>query len=163
VTFDETFDAMYEPLARYCYRLGGDRDVAEDIAQEAMVRFFERGIEGSEAGVRSWLFKTATHLVRDRYRVEENRKRLLQETPVTPMPPSTPEQSLEVNETRAMARSALNVLPERDKEMLLLRYSGFSYREIADVLDVAATSVGTLLCRAEQKFSTALETTGGTQ
>jgi len=163
VTFDETFDAMYEPLARYCYRLGGDRDVAEDIAQEAMVRFFERGIEGSEAGVRSWLFKTATHLVRDRYRVEENRKRLLQETPVTPLPPSTPKQSLEVNETRALARSALNVLPERDKEMLLLRYSGFSYREIADVLDVAATSVGTLLSRAEQKFSKALETTGGAQ
>jgi len=119
VTFDETFDAMYEPLARYCYRLGGDRDVAEDIAQEAMVRFFERGIEGSEAGVRSWLFKTATHLVRDRYRVEENRKRLLQETPVTPLPPSTPEQSLEVNETRPGKKRVERLARARQRDVAL--------------------------------------------
>jgi len=42
--------------------------------------------------------------------------------------------------------------------MLLMRYEGFSYKEIADVIDVAATSVGTLLARAERRF---LEALGG--
>jgi RNA polymerase sigma-70 factor, ECF subfamily len=36
--------------------------------------------------------------------------------------------------------------------VLLLRYSGLSYAEIAEALDVSPTSVGTLLARAEQEF-----------
>ena len=38
-----------------------------------------------------------------------------------------------------------------------MRYEGFSYKEIADVIDVAATSVGTLLARAERRFMDVLE------
>ena len=34
-----------------------------------------------------------------------------------------------------------------------MRYAGFSYREIADAIDVASTSVGTLLARAERRFT----------
>jgi DNA-directed RNA polymerase specialized sigma24 family protein len=38
--------------------------------------------------------------------------------------------------------------------MLILRHSGLSYKEIAAVMDIAASSVGTLLSRAEKKFET---------
>jgi DNA-directed RNA polymerase specialized sigma24 family protein len=41
-----------------------------------------------------------------------------------------------------------------------MRYSGFSYKEIADQVEVAATSVGTLLARAERRFAEALTVTG---
>jgi len=51
-------------------------------------------------------------------------------------------------------------LDSRDREMLLMRYSGFSYREIADTVDVAATSVGTLLARAERRFTSVLAAAG---
>jgi len=53
VDFDTTFEEQYPPLVRYCHRLSGDRDTAEDIAQEAMVRLFERDVEGSTAGIRA--------------------------------------------------------------------------------------------------------------
>lgn len=158
--FDSTFDEHYPPLLRYCSRLCGDRDVAEDIAQEAMIRLFDHAVEGPEAGRRAWLFKTATHLVRDRYRVEENRRRLLIENPVTPTEPESPSRSLERQETRNEARKALDLLPERDREILLMRYAGFSYREIAEAVDVAATSVGTLLARAERRFTESMSATG---
>lgn len=158
--FDTTFEEQYPPLVRYCHRLSGDRDTAEDIAQEAMVRLFERDVEGSTAGIRAWLFKTATHLIRDRYRVEENRKRLMSENPVMPTEPDSPEQALERMHDKATARRALDALPARDREMLLLRYSGFSYREIAEAVDVATTSVGTLLARAERRFSDVLLAAG---
>ena len=154
--FDQTFDEQYPPLLRYCHRLSGDGDTAEDIAQESMVRLFEREVQGGSAGIRAWLFKTATHLVRDRYRVEENRKRLLNENPVMTSEVDSPERSLERAEVRAMARHALDRLPWRDREMLLMRYSGFSYAEIAEAVDVATTSVGTLLARAERKFTDVL-------
>ena len=155
--FDALFDEAYPPLVRYCQRLTGDRDVAEDVAQEAMVRLFANEVEGPPPAVRAWLFKTATHLIRDRYRVDENRRRLLLENPVTPSPLEGPERRLERRADQELARKALDRLTERDREMLVLRYEGFSYKEIADVVNVAATSVGTLLARAERRFVEALD------
>jgi RNA polymerase sigma-70 factor (ECF subfamily) len=159
VDFDATFDQQYPGLVRYCMRLTGDRDVAEDIAQESMVRLFDHEVAGPEAGVRAWLFKTATHLVRDRYRVGKNRLRLLEEHPFVPSEPETPDRSLERGETRARAREALDALAPRDREILLMRYSGFTYTEIAQAIDVAPTSIGTLLARAERRFVDAMTVT----
>ena len=150
--FDATFDEMYPPLVRYCHRLTGDRDAAEDAAQESLVRLFTHGVDGPGAAVRVWLFKTATHLIRDRYRVDENRRRLLEKNPVTPGEIEGPERRLERKMDRERAREALERLAERDREMLLMRYEGFSYKEIADMVDVASSSVGTLLARAERRF-----------
>jgi len=157
VDFDQTFDELYPPLVRYCHRLTGDRDAAEDTAQEAMVRLYTHKVEGPTPALRVWLFKTATHLVRDRYRVEENRRRLLEADPVTPGEVEGPERALERGSDRARAQRALAELGERDREMLLMRYGGFSYKEIADMVDVAATSVGTLLARAERRFLDRIE------
>lgn len=153
--FDTTFEAHYPGLVRYCRRLTGDPDAAEDVAQESFVRLFDHGVDGSPDGVRAWLFTTATHLVRDRYRVDTNRRRLLEENPVAPAAGESPERSLERSEDRARARAALDTLATRDREILLMRYSGFSYKEIADAVGVAATSVGTLLARAESRFEEA--------
>jgi len=160
VNFDQTFDELYPPLVRYCHRLVGERDVAEDIAQEAMVRLYTHEVEGPRKALKAWLFRTATHLIRDRYRVNENRRRLLQENPVAPTETETPDRQLERGEARALARSALDALPPRDREMLLMRYEGFSYKEIADTVDVAATSIGTLLARAERRFASVLQNAG---
>jgi RNA polymerase sigma factor (sigma-70 family) len=156
VDFDATFDQHYPGLVRYCMRLTRDRDAAEDIAQESMVRLFDHRVKGPDAGVRAWLFKTATHLVRDRHRVGKNRLRLLEENPFLPSEPETPERSLERGEARARAREALDALASRDREILLMRYSGFTYTEIAEAIEVAATSVGTLLARAERRFVDAM-------
>ena len=160
VDFDATFDEHYPVLVHFCQRLTADRDVAEDIAQESLVRLFTHEISGSSSGLRAWLFKTATHLVRDRYRVEENRKRLLEIHPVRPKEPESAERSLERGEERAKARAALDSLKPRDREILLMRYSGFSYSEIAEAVGVAATSIGTLLARAERRFAEAVTDAG---
>jgi len=155
VDFDATFDQHYPSLVRYCRRLIGDVDAAEDVAQESMVRLFDHKVIGPEPGIRAWLFKTATHLVRDRYRVGQNRLRLLAEHPVRPSEPESPDASLERLERLARAREALEALAPRDREILLMRYSGFSYKEIATAIDVEPTSVGTLLARAERRFADA--------
>ena len=154
--FDATFEEHYPGLVRYCHRLTGDQDVAEDMAQESLLRLFDHGVSGPSGGIRAWLFKTATHLIRDRYRVDSNRQRLLAANPVRPSESETPERSLERSENRARARAALEGMSPRDREILLMRYSGFSYREIAEAVGVATTSVGTLLARAERRFERAI-------
>lgn len=153
MNFDTVFGDLYPGLFRYCHRLTGDADVADDIAQEAFVRFYERAVQGTEEGMRGWLFRTAIHLVRDRHRSRENRKRLLEANPVLPSGEEAPDLRVERGEEVARVRTALESLKDRDREMLLLRYEGFSYREIAGTMDVAATSVGTLLARAERRFT----------
>ena len=153
--FETTFDELHPGLFRYCHRLTGDPDLADDVAQEAFVRLYDHEVEGDERSVRAWLFRTATHLVRDRYRVDENRRRLLEANPVRPAELDAPDRRVQREEDVTRVRGALEGLKERDREMLLARYEGFSYREIAEAFDVAPGSVGTLLARAETRFVSA--------
>ena len=155
--FETTFDELHPGLFRYCHRLTGDPDLADDVAQEAFVRLYEHRVEGDEHGIRAWLFRTATHLVRDRYRVAENRRRLLEANPVRPEGMEPLDRPVERAEDVTRVRAALEGLSERDREMLLARYEGFRYREIAEAFDVAPGSVGTLLARAERRFVSAYE------
>ena len=55
-------------------------------------------------------------------------------------------------EERRTVRLALAELPERQREVLLLRHSGYAYAEIAETLGVALGSVGVLLARSERAF-----------
>ncbi len=164
VNFDALFDALYPSLFRYCNRLTGDRDQAEDLAQEAFFRLLDRGVEGTEAGLRSWLFMVATNLVRDRSRTRETRRRILAGFPPPEATPG-PDHDLDRAEEIRRVRKALEILSPRDREMLLLRQEGFSYREIAEVAGVSHRSVGTILARALQRFAEELskeETRNGT-
>lgn len=155
--FDAFFDDVFPSLFRYCNRLTGDADAAEDLAQETFVRFVREGVEGPPKALRVWLFKVATHLIRDRYRVRENRRRLLEENPVRPSPSPDPAADAERSETVAAVRRALDELDPRDRQLLLMRSEGFSYREMADAVGVKETSIGTLLARAQGRFVDAYE------
>jgi RNA polymerase sigma-70 factor (ECF subfamily) len=154
------FEETFPPLHRYCLRLTGDPDVAQDVAQEAFVRLVRDRVEGPEPALRSWLFRVAGNLIRDRYRVTENRRRLLEANPFTPGGGPDPEQELERARTVARVRQALDALSERDRTLLLMREEGFNYQEMADAVNVKATSIGTLLARAQQRFVEVYEPEG---
>jgi RNA polymerase sigma-70 factor, ECF subfamily len=150
VEFEELFVRLYPSLFRYLQRLTGDADVADDIAQEAFVRLLRNPLGDDE--VRPWLFTVATNLVRDRARKSDRRQRLLAGAPrlVTPLP--APDEAAERSELIEGVRRALDELPARDRQMLLMREEGFRYDEIAQVVGVAPASVGTLIARALKRF-----------
>ncbi len=147
------FNEAYPGLFRYCHRLTGDRDVAEDVAQEAFVRLWYRRVSGEPQALRSWLFKVATHLIRDQARATANRQRLLEANPVRPAAAEMPDAAAERAEAAERVREVLDGLDVRDRILLLMREEGFSYREMAEAVDVAPASVGTLLARALSRFS----------
>lgn len=153
--FDTLFDRLYPPLVRYCSRMTGDPDQADDLAQEAFFRLLDRRVVGTDAGLRVWLFRVATNLARDRARTRETRRRILAAFPPPEDTPG-PERDLERRERARRARAALDGLARRDREILLLRQEGFSYREIAEAVGVSPRSVGTLLARALRRFADAL-------
>lgn len=156
VDLESLFAEVYPRLFRYGHRLTGDADAAHDLAQEAFVRLWRHQVVGEPAALRVWLFKVATHLARDRARVTANRLRLLERNPSAAAAPSAgagPDVALERAEEVRAVRKALDALAPRDREILLMREEGFSYREIAEAVGVAPTSVGTLLARAQRRFA----------
>ena len=150
--FRDVFDQLKPRLLRYCTYRCGDPDAAEDIVQEAMVRLWRRNADTPPADPAAWLFTTARHLILDGEKVAGNRKRLLASNPVRDAEPERADRALEREQERQRVREVLERMPERSREILMLRYSGFSYREIAGKIGIAPGSVGTLLARAERRF-----------
>lgn len=153
--FESAFDRHYETLFRYLFRLTGDGDLAEDLAQETFIRLLEHPVE--DGGLKAWLFTVGTNLVRDRSRVRGRREELLNQYDPQSMRPDRPDTELERRRRIAAVRAALGELSDRDREMLLLREEGFKYAEIAEVVGVAPSSVGTLLARALKRFEDAYD------
>jgi RNA polymerase sigma factor (sigma-70 family) len=160
--FEEAFRACYAtryaPLFTYLDRLTGDPDLAADVAQETFVRLHRRGeMPDQPAG---WLVAVANNLVRDERRRVTRQLRLLAEEPTrAPVgtPSSDPAEDVERAERITAVRAALERLSLRDRQALLLRHGGYSYREIAAALGLAETSVGTTLVRASHAFRAAFE------
>lgn len=150
--FDALYARLYPQLLRYLDRLVGEPDAAEDLAQEAFTRLLRRPeLQGEDA--RLWVFTVATNLVRDGARGASRRQRLLAagqlEMPRSPLP----DDDLERAEKIRSVRNALDLIPQRDRLMLLMREEGFRYSEIAHALDVSPSSVGTLIARALRRFT----------
>ena len=149
--FEAQFQKLYPSLFRYLHRLTGDADVAEDIAQETFVRLLRQSLPADE--VRPWLFTVAMNLVRDHARKTERRQRLLTTAPVLVAQSTLPDENVERAERVTRVRGALERLPVRDRQLLLMREEGFKYEEIAAVIGFAPASVGTLIARALKRFS----------
>ena len=157
--FEAAYNSHWLPLFRYVDRLVGDTDLAADVVQEAFVRLLDQALPDEE--VRRWLFTVATNLVRDDARMSARRRRLLaeryDEANLAHDPAESPDQSVVRAERVAAVRAALAQMPERDRQLLLMREEGFRYAEIAEAIEVAPGSVGTLLARALRRFAEALD------
>jgi RNA polymerase sigma-70 factor (ECF subfamily) len=151
--FVELFNGHFERLFRYLDRLSGDPDLAADIAQESFMKLHQRGSLPDAPG--AWLITVAMNLFRNAYATHERRSRLLKVVPEAAMYADRSVSPDRGDESRALAarvRRALDGIPERERQMLLLRAEGFSYREIAEALNLQESSVGTMLARAKRAF-----------
>ena len=143
------FDDYYPSLVRMLYRRTGDRDRAEDLAQET----FARAVAAPPDNPRPWLFAVALNLVREDGRRSVTRGRRLELLRTEQdRPAAGPDVDFERNEDVARVRGALARLNERDREALLLKAEGFGYDEIASTLGLAKGAVGTTLARARRRL-----------
>ena len=153
----EAHDAHYASIFRYLDRLSGDPDLAADIAQEAFVRLFRRGSLPDRPD--RWLVTVALNLFRNERSTTRRQERLrdAHAAELTPLAFASPAEGLDAPRLRARIREALDRLPERERELLLLRAEGYSYRDLAMILELNEASVGTLLSRAKRAFAIAYE------
>ena len=155
---ERLFRTYHATLVRYLTRRLGDRDWAEEVAQETFVRALRQDTIVNE---RAWVFAVAHNLVRDGARKDARNRRHLEllasESREEQDPEAEEEQTLERARSAAIARRALDALGERDRQALLLKEEGLDYTEIADVLKIEKSSVGTTLSRARRRLAESYE------
>jgi RNA polymerase sigma-70 factor (ECF subfamily) len=152
--FEMIFQSNWERLCRLLYTMLGDMDEAQDLALEAFMQLYRRP-PAESSNLNGWLYRVASNLGYNALRARKRRQRYelqagkqaFESTPV-----DDPAVSVERLEELRRVRAALSTMKPRDAKILLLRHSGFSYREIAAIVDVAASSVGKLITRAERAF-----------
>jgi RNA polymerase sigma-70 factor (ECF subfamily) len=148
--FEALFRAEYAKVVAIANRVLADRHEAEDVAQEVFIDFHRRHPADAPFGP-SWLHAAAVHTALNRLRGRKRRERREAAASAEPGAGETtdPQRLVEQDESRRQVREALRRLPTKPASVLVLRYSGLSYAEVASALGVGIGQVGTLLRRAE--------------
>ncbi len=147
-------DAAFN-LARWLLRNRAD---SEDVAQEAMLRAcrFFRGFHGGDA--RAWLLQIVRNTCYTW--LEKNRPvELMSEfdEELHQQPSVSPETLAIAGDNRERLTRALETLPPRFREVLVLReFEGCSYKEIASITAIPIGTVMSALARARQRLQRAL-------
>ncbi len=141
----------------FAARMLGDRAEAEDVAQEAMLRLWKQAPDWrqGEARVTTWLYRVVSNLCTDRLR--KARGVGIDQIP-EPMD-DTPgaEASLQQQARAAALQQALDALPERQRQAVILRHiEGFSNPEIAAVMDIGVEAVESLTARGKRALAAGL-------
>jgi RNA polymerase sigma factor (sigma-70 family) len=139
----------YQPLIfNHLEHLLKDKDKAEDFVQETFLKFLNQlQCQNIPMNIRAWLYSVATNLCRDYWRSScfRREQQILEQLPE---PRDGRGQVIDLfvhRENRMEIRNLLNELPEREREIIILRfYNELKLKEIAEVL---ACPLGTVKSR----------------
>lgn len=138
------------------YRMCGDAELAEDAAQEAFIRaWMNLHRYQPHSPFRNWVYRIATNAALDVLRRQRETINI-EEIPLKSHRPNP--ESAAVSEERAVfIQQAVLGLPEASRAVIILReYEDFSYREIAETLDIPIGTVMSRLNYARKQLRQAL-------
>ena len=154
--FEDLFLAHYSRVVSLLRRILGDPARAEDLASEVFLKLYRQPVpHNSIDNISGWLYRTATNLGIDALRSSARRTRYEQAAARAEIQGPPAESALDAalrEETQQRVRAVLAELKPIQAQLLLLRASGHSYKELADALEIDPGSVGTRLIRAEAAF-----------
>ena len=150
--FNRLYIQMAPALHGYLARISGDPTLADDLLQETFVRLLQADAGHlSDSHLRSYLYRTATNLVRDRWRALQRER-----SADIGVEPSAAPSALDPDVRRLFAKLTL-----RERSLLWLAYvEQCDHREIAERLGLSALSVRVSLFRARKRFAAILEQGG---
>jgi RNA polymerase sigma-70 factor (ECF subfamily) len=156
-SFERLFLGNYARVVGILRRVVGDYGRAEELASEVFLKLYRQKLAVNGGGsVSGWLYRTATNLGIDALRAANRRNRLEQATALEGRGAELAESAFEQMaraEKQQRVRGVLTDLKPEQAQLLLLRASGHSYKELAAALEMEPGSVGTSLVRAEAAFA----------
>lgn len=170
--FEQLMERYHARLVRFLRHVGGTDDSGEDLAQDVFLRVF-RARESYQPNARfaTWLFhiahNVASNAIRDRQRRREvqvagNSSSESSIMSLDQMAMAStgmmPVRRLDKAERAEMVRTAVDALNERQRMALLLcKFEGLSYQEIAEAMDLTVQAVKSLLSRARVNLKELLD------
>jgi len=146
----DAFATLYDRHSRaafsLAYRMMGDRQASEDLAQDAFVKVWRNaGSYRAERGsVRTWILSIVHNRGIDQLRSQASRRRT-QDRVEASAPRSQPSEAFAEtwrNSQRDQVREALNTLPPEQLKILELAYfSGYTHVEISELLSLPLGTV----------------------
>lgn len=160
VSAGETFAGLYEELMpkvyRYVHYKVNSTQVAEDLTstvfEKALVNFSK--FSRDKASFSTWIFSIARNTVIDHYRVQGRRQTVpLDEAIQVSSGDLPPDEELVRKEELGKLRAAVSQLSSDEQEIISLKFgSEFNNRQIAKMLGLSESNVGTKLYRAVRKL-----------
>ncbi|MEA2896381.1 MAG: hypothetical protein QOJ84_1996 [Bradyrhizobium sp.] len=138
-------------LRRYARALTREREAADDLVQDTLVRALRSEHLFHGGDVRSWLYTILTNLNRNRLRSLARRPQFTQ------LSDNNPDASGTEAEGRDIARALATLVEDQRSVLLLVMLEGLSYREVADIQGVPIGTVMSRLARARAHVKASLE------
>ena len=157
IQFEHIFQSHYEAIRNYIYYKSGSIDEAEDIAQEAFLKIWEKRETIIQTTVKSLLYTIAGNIFLNRWqhRNVELQFALQYGSEGTS---SSPEYDLEMKEFDEKLQNALSALTEKNRTVFLMnRIDRMTYQDIANSLDISVKAVEKRMNKALTYLSETLE------
>ncbi|MBJ8052294.1 RNA polymerase sigma factor SigX [Bacillus cereus] len=153
ITFEELFKQNYVYVVKQILWIIKEQTIAEELAQEVFLQLYRTDWKEVE-NLRGWLIKSSTYVAYNYIRSEKRHQaRVDKEIQYQEIQhdSSLDDQWIRKEEITKV-QIVLRKMKEQDRTILLMKFSGFQYKEIAQVLQIDVSSIGTLLVRAKLKF-----------
>lgn len=168
LAFAELVELYKDKLYNLGYRMLGNPQEAEDVAQEAFLRAFSHlSSYNANHKFSTWIYRIATNLCIDRMRKKKADYSLdaevegLEDSDLysrIAAPGLTPEEEAVRTETQEEIQRAIEALPENYRAAVVLKYlHDMSLQEIADILDVPVSTVKTRIHRGREALRIGLK------
>jgi RNA polymerase sigma factor (sigma-70 family) len=153
--YKNLFHFHYPTVRRKLIALVRDEAIAEDLAQEVFLRLY-RNPPDELNSLGAWLHRVLTRIGYDYLNKKARERALLEKQErlggAIQQETMSNEDAMIHQLDREEVQDWLKELSERDRKILMLRYSGYSYSEIAEQLEVRLPLVGTLVQRATTRL-----------
>ena len=155
-------DRYKHPIVNYLTRLSGDRDRAEDLAQDTFLRLYQKRHLYRENGyLKPYIYRIATNLLRTQERTERRRRVLLLDFfhgAGEEHDGPSPQTAVLADERRQMLSRAVGELPLKFREPLVLyEVEGWTYGDIARHLGCREGTIKSRISRGKQRLRARLQ------
>ncbi|RKX77257.1 MAG: RNA polymerase subunit sigma-24 [Spirochaetes bacterium] len=152
-SFKNIYEKVFPVIFRIAYRITGDMDIAEDLCQEAFLRYYDKATPlASIDEVKYWLIRVVKNLAYNHEKRKGREKSAYEK--LSRLPQRSPESGENLfikKEIRENVQKALNRLPYKLRITLVMReYGGLSYKEIAKILKISEGNVKVRVFRARE-------------
>lgn len=161
VAFRQVYANLFPVVMKVAYHITNNADIAEDISQEAFIKFFDSDkLFPSEDDARFWLIRVVKNLAINHIRKREKEAASMDRLRQAPMPDNPfrdGASELLLKESQMAVRKAVSQLPEKYRTVIVLvEYADLSYADVAKVLKITESNVKVRVHRARRELEALL-------